>query len=111
MLIVVIYLISIVAIFVWTFFEWNTLLSLFRKRYPSEAEDRLGNIDSWIPSPFGESVGNYFMSPKSKIFLEAQRDEELLSKRKNAKYLLGACVIIPMGGFTILLIILAFFQR
>jgi hypothetical protein len=86
MLIVVIYLIFIVATFVWTFFEWNTLLSLFRKRYPNEAEDRFGNIDTWIPSPIGEPVGKYFLSPKSKIFLEEQRDKELLSKRTRTKY-------------------------
>jgi hypothetical protein len=109
--IVIIYLISVVATFIWTFFEWNTLLSVFRKRYPDEAQKGLGNIETWIPSPIGEPVGKYFISPISKIFLEARLDSELLAKRKKAKYLLGACVIVPMGGFIVLMIVLAFFQR
>jgi hypothetical protein len=96
-LLVAIYFISMVVIYIWTFVEWNSLLSVFRKRYPDEAKNRLGSINTWIPSPIGEPVGKYFMSPISKTFLETRLDRELLAKRKKAINLLGACVISRRG--------------
>jgi hypothetical protein len=102
--------VAMVVTWISTLFMWNMLLSAFRERYPEEAKARFRGAEMWIPTGIGSHVSAYFLSAKSKEFLEGKRDVRMLLQRRLAIFLIAFSAILPFLGFTIIGIIQVVFH-
>jgi len=102
--IVIIYAISVFAAFVWHLFEYSTFFEAFRKQYPQEADLMFPRIyHVTFPTKYSP-VAMFFLSPKSVDFFASRKDIRLLAKRRRYRISLFLSLVVPFGGFTLILL-------
>jgi hypothetical protein len=92
---------TVAIVWFYTAYANSRLLNLFRKRYYDEANGEIPYAHAYLATPW---KAFYFLSSKSKIFLEKKGDSQLLGLRARYKMLVVISILYPPIGFTVLLL-------
>jgi hypothetical protein len=103
----VIYSILVFATLIWHLFEYSTFFEAFKRQYPQETDLMFPRIyHVAFPTKYSP-VAKFFLSPKSVEFLVRRKDLRLLAKRRRYRASLLLSLVVPIGGFVLLLVGLA----